>query len=76
MAFRYLSHWVQELNELKSAYKKQKENFDLMGLDFPIEAIWDDNDYGVSDGGKEYPFKEKSKELFLEFWNIPFNDVR
>ena len=67
---------TEELNELKSAYKKQKENFDLLDLDFPIEAIWDDNDYGVSDGGKEYPFKEKSKELFLEFWNIPLNDVR
>ncbi len=64
------------LKELASAYKRQKQNFGKMKFDFPIEAIWDDNDYGLNDGGKEYLFKNESKELFLDFWNIPDDDPR
>lgn len=32
-------------------------------------AVWDDHDFGKNDGGKFYPKKKASKELFLEFWN-------
>ena len=67
---------TEDLKELKSAYKKQKENFNNMGLNLPFEAIWDDHDYGLNDGGKNYPFKEQAKELFLDFWDIPLDDVR
>ena len=66
----------EDLKELSVAYKKQKQNFDKLNFDFPIEAIWDDNDYGLGDGGKEYHLKEKSKELFLDFWHVPTNDPR
>ena len=67
---------TEELKELKLAYKKQKNNFNKMNLNFPFEAIWDDHDYGLNDAGKEYPFKENSKNLFLNFWNIPEDDIR
>ena len=66
----------EDLEELKLAYKIQKKNFQMMNLDFPFEAIWDDHDYGLNDAGSEYPYKEKSKELFLNFWNIPSDDIR
>ena len=66
----------EDLRELKLAYKQQRQNFDMMELDFPFEAIWDDHDYGLNDAGKEYPFKDSSKELFLNFWNIPLDDSR
>ena len=66
----------KDLKELSAAYDKQKQNFNKLKLDFPMEAIWDDNDYGLGDGGKEYELKEKSKELFLDFWNISANDPR
>ena len=66
----------EDLKELKAAYKKQEENFRIMELDFPFEAIWDDHDYGMNDAGREYPYKVGSKELFLKFWNIPMDDVR
>ena len=66
----------EDLRELRSAYKKQKENFKNMDLNFPFEAIWDDHDYGLNDGGKNYAFKEQAKELFLDFWDIPVDDVR
>tara|TARA_B100001564_G_C20630441_1_gene666892 strand:+ start:393 stop:1418 length:1026 start_codon:yes stop_codon:yes gene_type:complete len=66
----------EHLKELNAAYNKQRKNFDKLDFDFPIEAIWDDNDYGLGDGGKEYHLKEKSKELFLEFWGISNDDPR
>ena len=39
-------------------------------------AVWDDHDYGINDGGGDFPHKAVSKELFLKFWNIPDDDVR
>ena len=65
-----------DLKELNAAYNEQRQNFDKLDFDFPIEAIWDDNDYGLGDGGKEYHLKYKSKELFLDFWNVSANDPR
>lgn len=65
-----------DLMELKLAYKKQKENFKSQKFNFPFEAIWDDHDYGLNDAGREYPSKTKSKDLFLDFWNVPMNDIR
>ena len=35
-----------------------------------ILAIWDDHDFGLNDGGKDYPNKEKAKKMFLNFWNV------
>ena len=66
----------EDLDELKLAYKTQKQNFELMNLDFPLEAIWDDHDYGMNDAGGDYPYKIQSKELFLNFWNVPLEDIR
>ena len=66
----------ENLKELRLAYEKQKQNFNKLDFDFPIEAIWDDNDYGLGDGGKEYHLKDKSKELFLDFWDVSANDPR
>lgn len=39
-------------------------------------AVWDDHDYGLNDGGAEFPHKAVSKELFLDFWNAPASDIR
>ena len=66
----------KDLQELKFAYRKQKDNFKKMKLNFPFEAIWDDHDYGQNDGGKNYKFKNESKELFLRFWNVAEYDKR
>ena len=66
----------EDLKELRLAYEIQKQNFKKLDLNIPIEAIWDDNDYGLGDGGKEYQLKEKSKDLFLDFWNILNDDPR
>ena len=66
----------EDLKELRLAYETQSKNFAKMNLNFPFEAIWDDHDYGMNDAGVEYPYKKKSKELFLNFWNISLDDAR
>jgi len=39
-------------------------------------AVWDDHDYGINDGGGDFPHKAVSKGLFLDFWKAPATDVR
>jgi alkaline phosphatase D len=44
------------------------EGFQALKAKTPLIATWDDHDYGENDAGREYPFKEQSKELFFDFW--------
>lgn len=36
-----------------------------------VIATWDDHDYGRNDAGKEYPAKEASRQVMLDFWGEP-----
>ena len=65
-----------KLNKMARAYKKQKNNFPAWLMEKDILAIWDDHDYGKNDGGSEYNLKKEAQELFLEFWDIPSDDIR
>ena len=42
----------------------------------PILATWDDHDYGVNDGGAEYPMKDESQQLFLDFFGVAKDSPR
>ena len=42
----------------------------------PVLATWDDHDYGPNDAGAEFPHKEASQRLFLEFFDVPKADPR
>ena len=64
------------LRKMVSAYKKQKNNFPKWMDDVKILPIWDDHDYGLNDAGSEYPLKRQSQEIYLNFWEIPFDDDR
>lgn len=48
-----------------------KPGYRKLAATTPILAIWDDHDYGVNDGGREYPKKEESKRVFLDFFKEP-----
>lgn len=41
-----------------------------------VIGIWDDHDYGVNDGGKDYPMKASSQQAFLDFLDVPADDPR
>lgn len=59
-------------------YIKQKNN--AAYVDFikkvPVLATWDDHDYGLNDGGVDYPKKAEAQQLFLDFLDVAKNDDR
>jgi len=59
------------LLEAKYAKLAAKKDFQNLRAAMPTIATWDDHDYGDNDAGKEFPFKEESKQIFLKFWNEP-----
>ncbi len=64
---------------IKSKYDRQKKHPDYQKLvaTCPVIGTWDDHDYGVNDGGKEFPLKKQSKELLLDFLDTPLGaDLR
>ena len=62
---------------LEEKYIRQKaqpgyQNFLRSGV--TILGTWDDHDYGWNDAGKEYPSKEASKDLMLNFLDVDDSD--
>ncbi len=41
-----------------------------------VIGTWDDHDYALNDGGFENPIKKEAQQLFLDFLDVPTNDVR
>ena len=64
------------LGKMKSAYTKQSDNLPNWLNQIAVNAIWDDHDYGVNDGGGDYKGKAKAQKLFLDFWKIEGSDRR
>ena len=65
-----------KLDKMAKSYAKQKNNIPNWLRKKEILSIWDDHDYGKNDGGGDYKLKEKAQELYLDFWDIPSNDLR
>ncbi len=42
----------------------------------PILAVWDDHDFGVNDGGAEYPMRDASQKEFLRAFDEPADSPR
>ena len=66
----------ENLYKMKRAYSKQEKLLPDFLDQTDIFAIWDDHDYGENDGGSDYKYKKLAENLFLDFWNVPINDVR
>lgn len=45
-------------------------------FEVPIIGIWDDHDFGPDNGGKHYPYKDRNREIFLNFLNEPLVSSR
>lgn len=63
---------------MKEKYERQKARPAVAALmqSTPTVAIWDDHDYGGNDAGAEYPQKEASRQLMLDFWSEPEDSER
>jgi alkaline phosphatase D len=60
-------HYQQLLSQ--SGYKEIRNKTKIFGT-------WDDHDYGLNDGGKEYVAKVESQQLFLDFLGVAEDDER
>ena len=54
----------------------EKEGFKRLAESCRMLATWDDHDYGVNDGGADYPKRSESQAAFLDFWRVPQDDPR
>ncbi len=64
---------ANDLTDLARRYRAEKDNPEYKSLreQCRIVGTWDDNDYGVSDGGKENRNKIESQRLLLDFLDEP-----
>ena len=67
---------TRDMAVLKAKYDKQAKNYSRIRKTSDVIAIWDDHDFGENDAGKDYPFRDPSKELFFDFWNEPKDSPR
>lgn len=63
---------------LRAAYAKlgAQPGFQSLKKAVPILATWDDHDYGTNDSGGDFPAKEASKQVFLDFFGVPADSPR
>ena len=64
---------TEDMAELRGKYDALAANpgFAAVRRDVPIIAVWDDHDYGVNDGGREYPRRGESQQVFCDFFGTP-----
>jgi len=67
---------TRDMDVMRAKYKKQAKNYAAIRKQSEVIAIWDDHDFGENDGGKDYPFRDQSKEIFFDFWDIPKDSPR
>jgi alkaline phosphatase D len=61
------------MDTLRAKYARQNANLDYQVLkaSTPIIGVWDDHDYGINDGGKNFVQKKESRDLMFDFVGIP-----
>lgn len=69
---------TKDMAILQSAYEVQLNNqgYKKLKESVPVMGTWDDHDYGINDGGKNWEFKDKSQDLFLDFFDVPKSNER
>lgn len=64
---------TKDMSALKNRYDGLKNDlyYKEFRMNIPVIGIWDDHDYGVNDGGKEYERKKESRDLLFDFLDVP-----
>lgn len=67
---------TEDMALMKKKYDHQKNHPDYQRLisNTPVIGVWDDHDYGINDGGKYFSKKDESKQLMLDFFDVPKDD--
>ncbi len=64
--------------EMRRAYGMLADNpgFQQLKAGCRLLATWDDHDYGLNDGGAEFPARKMSQRVFCDFWELEKQDPR
>jgi len=67
---------TEDMKIMHGKYEMQKRNpgYKALMSSCPIIGTWDDHDYGVNDGGKDFIAKKESQQVFLDFLDTPKDD--
>jgi alkaline phosphatase D len=66
------------LDTLQAKYDRlaAKSEFQRLKASTRLLATWDDHDYGWNDAGRHFSLKAESKEIFMDFWEVPARNKR
>jgi alkaline phosphatase D len=69
---------TEDMEVMRAKYQLlgKQPGFQKLKKTCPVLATWDDHDYGVNDGGADYPKKREAQQVFLDFFEVPQDDVR
>jgi alkaline phosphatase D len=69
---------TEDMAFMAKNYQRQKNDPDYANFikNIDILATWDDHDFGLNDGGIEYPKKAEAQDLFLDFIDVEKDDNR
>ena len=69
---------TENMAQLAGKYQKlgAKPRFQKLKAQSDLVAIWDDHDFGENDAGADYPQKEASRQIMLDFWSEPEDSPR
>lgn len=70
---------TEDMEVMRDKYERLSQNADFRALQRATPRLlvtWDDHDYGVNDGGRDYPARLESEEVFLDFWKVPADSPR
>lgn len=64
---------TDDMQAMKVMYAEQKANpkYKKFFQMVPVIGTWDDHDYGINDGGKDFTAKAESRDLMLDFLDVP-----
>jgi len=73
-----ITAWSVSEGQLKGDWNRlaDKPEFQVAKANIPFMATWDNHDYGTHDGGVEFPLKEASQSIFLDFFGEPVDSER
>ncbi|MGB3849352.1 MAG: alkaline phosphatase D family protein [Tunicatimonas sp.] len=64
---------TEDMRQMRDKYAQQlgQPGYQQLLAAVPVVGTWDDHDYGVNDGGREFGSKQASRDLLLEFLAVP-----
>ena len=68
----------EDMNVLRGKYALlgEQPGYPKLNQTCPVLATWDDHDYGMNDGGADFPKRRESQQVFLDFFEAPPDDLR